>query len=62
MLTIKGDNLWAIITNKWLVLEIEHNCNEEELYNFETMVVLEKDRARDFDPYSNLNVNVILKK
>jgi len=43
--------------------EIEHGHDDEELYNFEMMVVLEKDKVTfDFDPYSNLNVNDILKK
>ena len=42
---------------------IEHNCNDEEIYNFETMSILENDKAPfDFDPYSNLNMNAILKK
>lgn len=40
--TIKGDNLRAAITNKEPVLEIEYDRNDEELYNFETVVVLEK--------------------
>jgi len=42
---IEGDNLCATITNKGQVLEIEHNCNDEELYNFEIVVVLEMDKA-----------------
>ena len=63
VVTIEGDNLCAIITNKGPVLEIGHNHNYEELYNFETIITLKKDPAPfDFYPYRNLNVNVILKK
>jgi len=63
VVTIVGDNLCAIITDKGLVLEINHNCNDEELYNFEMMAVFETDKVPfNFDPYSNLNVNDILKK
>jgi len=44
-------------------LEVEHSRNDEELYNFKAIAVLEKDQAPfDFDPRSNLNVNGILKK
>jgi len=63
VVTIKGDNLPAIITNKGLVLEIGHNHNYEELYNFETIITLEKDLSPfGFDPYINLNMNATLKK
>ena len=34
VVTIEGDNLYATITSKGLVLEIEHDRNEEEVYNF----------------------------
>ena len=63
VVTIKKDDPCAIITNKAPVLEIEHNRNDEELYNFETVEVLEQNKAPyEFDPYANLNMNVILKK
>jgi len=54
---------YAAITSKGLVLEIKHNRDDKELYNFETVTTLEKAKAPfNFDPYSNLNVNPILKK
>ncbi|KAJ8422214.1 hypothetical protein Cgig2_032931 [Carnegiea gigantea] len=63
VITIEEDNLCVTITNKGLVLEVEYNRNDEELYNFETMAFLEKDKAPlDFDPGSNLNMNDILKR
>ena len=63
MVTIKGHNPYATITNKEPVLKIEHDSNDEKVYNFETIAALEKDRAPfDFDPYSNLNVTAISKK
>jgi len=44
------------VINKGLVLEIEHNYNDE-------VTVLETDQAPfDLDPYSNLNVNAFLRK
>jgi len=62
-MTIKGVNLCIIITNKGIILEIEHNRIDEKLYNFETVVVLGEDKTPfHFDPYLNLNVNAILKK
>jgi len=45
VVTIKGDNQCATITNKGPILEVELNQNDEELYNFETIAVLEKDQA-----------------
>jgi len=58
VMTIKGDSLRAMITNKGLLLEIEHNCNHEELYNSEMVALLEKDKIPlNFNAYSNLNVN-----
>lgn len=52
----------ATIINKGSVPEIEYDYNNEELYNFEIVAVLERERAPfDFNPYSNLNVNAILK-
>ena len=63
MVIIEGDNLCATITNKGPELEIGHNYNDKELYNFERVIVLENGHAPfDFDPYSNLNVNAIIKK
>ena len=62
VVTIKGDNLFATITNKGPVLEIENDYDDEELYSFEIVATLEKDRALfDFILYSSLNVNAILK-
>ena len=62
VVSIEGDNRYAIITNKESVLEVQHDRINEELYNFKTIVFLEKDQAPfDFNPYSNLNVNVISK-
>ena len=62
MLTIEADNLCITITDKWPELETKHGHNHKELYNFETVFVLEKDKTPfDFDPYSNLSVNAILK-
>ena len=53
---IERDNMCATITNKGIVLEIEHNCNDEELYNFEMVAISENDQAPfDVDPCSNLN-------
>ena len=63
MFIIKDDDLCATITKKGPVLVIEHNHNSEELYNFETVAILKKDQVPfDFDCYSNLNINNILKK
>ena len=57
---VEGDNLCSMITSEGLVLEMEYDCYDEELYNFEIAAALEKDKAPfDFDPY--LNVNAILK-
>lgn len=54
VITIKGDSLCATITSKGPIPKIEHNCNDEKLYNFKTVAVLEKDKALfDFDPDSN---------
>ena len=62
VIIIQRDNLCDMITHRELLLEIDHNYNDKELYNFETMAVLEKDKAPfEFDPYSNLNVNVVLR-
>ena len=61
--TIEGDNLCATITSKELALEVEHNQANEELYNFKMIAALKKDQAPfEFDPYSNLKANVILKR
>jgi len=55
VVSIEGDTLRAIITNKERVLEVAHSRTNEELCNFETITILEKDQALfDFDPYSNL--------
>jgi len=40
---IEGDNLCATLSNKGPVLGIEHDCDDEELYTFETRAILEKD-------------------
>jgi len=62
ILTIEGDNLRAIITYKGPILGIEHKCDDEELYNFDTIAMLEKNKVPvDFDSYSNLSINYILK-
>ena len=62
-MTIEGDNLGAMITSKGLLLEIKHDRDNEEFYNFEIVAALEKDKASfNFDLYSNLNLNSILKK
>ena len=59
-MTIEGDGLYATITDKGPVPEIEHNHNEEELYNFEMVAVSKKEKnSLKFDPYSNLNVTAI---
>ena len=42
VVVIKDDNLCATIINKGSVLEMEHDCDDEELYNFETVVALKK--------------------
>ena len=56
-------DLCATTTNGGLVLEIEHNGHDKELYNCETIAALEKDQVPfDFDPDSNLSLNDILKK
>lgn len=60
---IKGNNLCATITKKGPTLEVKHSWNDQEHYNFDTTVVLEKDQALfDFNPYSKLNVNAIIKR
>jgi len=60
VVTIEGNNLCATITNKGPVLEIQHDCNEEELYYFEIVAVLEKDQVPfEFDPYLNLKVGML---
>ena len=52
VVTIEGDHLCATIANQNLVLEVGHGRNDEELYNFETIAILEKDQALfDFNPY-----------
>ena len=62
-ITIEGDSLSATIIIEGVVLEVEHSRNDEKLNNFEKMAILEKDQAPfDFNPYSNLNVNAILKR
>jgi len=59
---IKGENLCAMIPNKGSVLEIEHNYNDEELYNIKTVAVYEKHQTPfDFDAYLNLHVKLSLK-
>ena len=51
--TIEGDTLCVIITRNGPVLEVEHSQDDEELYNLETIAILEKDQVSfDFDPYS----------
>ena len=56
----EGDRLYDMITNKGPVPEIEHHHDDEELYNFKTVMALEKDKAAfGSDPYSNLNVNYV---
>lgn len=63
VITAERDDLCATVTNKGLVLEIDHTYDDVELCNFETVVVLGKDQAPfGFDPYSNLNVNTIHEK
>ena len=53
VVNIEGDNLCSTITNKGSVLEVEHSQDDEELYNLETIAILEKDQASfDFDPCS----------
>ena len=42
MVANERGNLYATITNKGLVLETEHNRNDEELYSFEMVEVLVK--------------------
>jgi len=40
-----------------------HSWDDEELHNSKTIVAVEKDQASfDFNSYSKLNVNVILKR
>jgi len=59
--SVEGANLCATITNKGLVLKVEHGLDDEELYNF-GVVVLENDQAPfDVDPHPNLNINANLK-
>jgi len=61
VVTVEGDNLCGTIISKGLLLEIEHDRDDEELYNFAMVAALEKNKAPfNFDPYSN--VNAILKK
>jgi len=60
VVTIKEDTLSARITSKGSVLEIDHNHDDEELYNFKIITVLKNDkRPFNFDPYLNLNANAI---
>jgi len=60
---VEGDSLCAMIISKGTVLEMEYDRNDKELYNFKTGETLKKHKAPfDFDPFSNLNVNAILKK
>ena len=47
VMTITGDSLYAIVTNKGPVLEIERNHHNEKLYNLEMVAVLEKDSKRN---------------
>jgi len=45
------------------MLEVERRQDDEELHNFKIIAVLEKDQGRfNFDLYSNLNVNAILRR
>ena len=44
MVTIKGDNLYVTTTNKGLELEIKHESDDNELYNFEIVAGLEKNQ------------------
>ena len=63
VITIEGDNFCVAIGNKGPVLEIRHDRNDEEVYNFERMIVLKQDLGPfDFHPYLNLNVNATFKK
>jgi len=62
-MVVEGNILCTTIANKGPALQTVHNPNNEELYNFEMVAVLKKDKAPfDFNPYSNLHVNAILKK
>ena len=59
--TIEGNNLYTTITDRGLVLEIDHDRNNKEFYSIETVAIIGKGKAPfDLDPYSNLNVNAIL--
>jgi len=63
VITVEGDDLCATITNKRSILGIEHNWDNEELCNFEIVILLEKDQSSfDSDPHLHLNANAILKK
>ena len=45
VVTINEDNFCDLITNKGTVLEMEHDCDVEELYHFDTMATLENDQV-----------------
>lgn len=60
--TLEGNPMNVKIS---IILNIQHDDNYKDLYGFLTgdILVIEKDHVPfDFDSYSNLNVNVIVRR
>ena len=45
ILITKRDDMCIIITNKGLVLNVQHEQDDEQLHGFDTMIMLEKEEA-----------------